>query len=130
MGPERDVSTGSRVPTARRGDASGEQAAVGRRADDPPTRAGGPWKAAFFALTAAAILATAIWALLGSSLLVARSVRVTGAPAAQRAGVLRAAAITAGHPLRPNKPTAGALRAEELTQIQSAQVSRDWPDSV
>jgi cell division protein FtsQ len=130
MGPERDVSTGSRVPTARRGDATGEQAAVGRRADDPPTRPGGPWKAAFFALTAAAILATAIWALLGSSLLVARSVRVTGAPAAQQAEVLRAAGITAGTPLIRINTAAVARRVEQITQIQSAQVSRDWPDSV
>lgn len=118
------------MPTARRGDATGEQAAVGRRADDPPTRPGGPWKAAFFALTAAAILATAIWALLGSSLLVARSVRVTGAPAAQQAEVLRAAGITAGTPLIRINTAAVARRVEQITQIQSAQVSRDWPDSV
>ena len=130
MGPERDVSTGSRVPTARRGDSTGEQAAVGRRADDPPTRPGGPWKAAFFALTAAAILAAAVWALLGSSLLVARSVRVTGAPAAQQAEVLRAAGIAPGTPLIRINTAAVTRRVEQITQIQSAQVSRDWPDSV
>lgn len=130
MGLERDVSTGSRVPTARRGDTTGEQAAVGRRAGDRPSRPGGPWKAAFFALTAAAILATAGWALLGSSLLVARSVRVTGAPAAQQAEVLRAAGIARGTPLIRINTATVTRRVEQITQIQSAQVSRDWPDSV
>jgi cell division protein FtsQ len=130
MGPERDVSTGSRVPTARCGDATGEQAVLGRSADDRPARPGGPWKAAFFVLTATAILATAVWALLGSSLLVARSVRVTGAPGAQRAEVLRAAGIAAGTPLIRINTAAVARRVEQIAQIQSAHVSRDWPDSV
>lgn len=94
------------------------------------TARGGPWKAAFFALTAAAILAAAVWALLGSSLLVARSVRVTGAPAAQRAEVLRAAGIAAGTPLIRINTAAVGRRVEQISQIQSAHVSRDWPDSV
>jgi cell division protein FtsQ len=118
------------VPTAQHDAASAEQAAGGRRADGRPTRRSGPWKAAFFALAAAAILAAAVWALLGSSLLVARSVRVTGAPAAQRAEVLRAAAIAAGTPLIRINTAAVARRVEQITQIQSAQVRRDWPDSV
>ena len=118
MGPERDVSTGSRVPTA---ELPGPPAGTAR---------GGRWKAAFFALIATAILATAVWALLGSTLLVARSVRVTGAPATQRAEVLRAAAITSGTPLIRVNTAAVARRVEQITQIQSAQVSRDWPDSV
>jgi cell division protein FtsQ len=109
---------------------TGEQAAGGRRAVTRPPRPGGPWKAAFFALTAAAILSAAIWALLGSTLLVARSVRVAGAPAAQRAQVLRAAGIARGTPLIRINTSAVASRVEQITQIQSARVSRDWPDSV
>ena len=109
---------------------TGEQAGGGRRPDARPHRPGGPWKAAFFALTAAAILAAAVWALLGSTLLVARSVRVTGAPAAQRAQVLRAAGIAPGTPLIRISTAAVARRVEQITQIQSARVSRDWPDSV
>jgi cell division protein FtsQ len=130
MDPERDASTGSRVPTAERGGATAARAADGGRPDSRPHRPGGPWRAAFFALTAAAILAAAVWALLGSSLLVARSVRVTGAPAAQRAEVLRAAGIAPGTPLIRINTAAVARRVEQITQIQSAQVSRDWPDSV
>lgn len=130
MDPGRDASTGTPVPTAERGAATGERAAAGRRPDGRPPRPGGPWKAAFFALTAAAILAAAVWALLGSSLLVARSVRVTGAPAAQRAEVLRAAGLAPGTPLIRINTAAVARRVEQITQIQSAQVSRAWPDSV
>ena len=77
-----------------------------------------------------AILVAAVWALLGSSLLVARSVRVTGAPAAQQAEVLRAAGIAAGTPLIRINTAAVVRRVEQINQIQSAQVSRDWPDSV
>lgn len=129
MKPGRDGSTTSRTPssapsspspaTALRGTATGEQEA-----------GPGPWKAAFFVLTAAAIVAAAVWALLGSSLLVARSVRVTGAPGTQRAEVLRAAGITPGTPLIRIDTAAVARRVEQITQIQSAQVSRDWPASV
>jgi cell division protein FtsQ len=121
MGPERDAGGGSRVPTAQPPLSRPPAAGAAR---------GGPWKAAFFALTAAAILAAAVWALLGSTLLVARSVRVTGAPAAQRAEVLRAAGIAAGTPLIRINTSAVALRVEQIAQIQSARVSRDWPDSV
>jgi cell division protein FtsQ len=128
--PGRDLGAGSLWPTAQRDAATGEQAADGRRAGGRPPRPGGRWKAAFFALTAAAILAGAVWALLGSSLLVARSIRVTGAPAAQQAEVLRAAGITAGTPLIRINTAAVARRVEQITRIQSAQVSRDWPDSV
>lgn len=130
MYPERDASAGSRVPTAQRGAATRERATDGRRPDGRPARPGGPWRAGFFALAAAAILAAAVWALLGSSLLVARSVRVTGAPAAQRAEVLRAAGIAPGTPLIRINTAAVARRVERIAQIQSAQVSRHWPDSV
>jgi cell division protein FtsQ len=129
METERDPAGGSRVPVVPRGAVTGEQVA-GRRAEGRRPRSGGPWKAAFFALTAAAILGAGAWALLGPTLLVARSVRVTGAPAAQRTAVLRAAGIAAGTPLIRINTSAVALRVEQIAQIQSARVSRDWPDSV
>jgi cell division protein FtsQ len=91
---------------------------------------GGPWKAAFFALAAAATLAVAVWALLGSSLFVVRSVRVTGSGSVPTAEVIRAAAIAPGTPLSRVDTAAVARRVEGITQIQSAQVSRHWPDSV
>jgi cell division protein FtsQ len=89
-----------------------------------------PWKAAFFALTAVAIVVAAVWALLGSSLLVVRSVSVTGSASVPRAAVIRAAAIKPGTPLARVDTGAAARRVEQLPEVQSAQVSRDWPDSV
>lgn len=90
----------------------------------------GPWKAAFFALAAVTILGIGVWAVLGSSLLVVRSVTVTGSGAVPRAEVLRAADIAAGTPLARVNTAAVASRVERITQVQSAQVSRDWPDTV
>jgi len=129
--PERDVSAGPQPAVPPR---PGE-----RRARDPgstasrPSRKGG-WagrkKAVLLTLAAAAIVAVAVWALFGSSLLVVRSVTVTGAGAVPRAEVLRAAGIGPGTPLIRVDTGAVARRVEQITQVQSAQVSRDWPDSV
>jgi cell division protein FtsQ len=89
------------------------------------------WRAAFFALAAAAIVAGAAWALLGSSFLVVRSVRVTGTgPLVSRAQVLAAARIPLGQPLIRVDDAAVARRVGKLTQVQSARVSTDWPDTV
>jgi cell division protein FtsQ len=93
-------------------------------------RAGGPWKAGFFVLTGVAILAIAVWALLGSSLLVVRSVSVTGSGTVPAAEVIRAADIAPGTPLSRVDTAAVARRVEGITQIQSAQVSKHWPDSI
>jgi len=91
---------------------------------------GGRWRAAFFALTAAAIVAGAVWALLGSSLLVVRSVTVTGNHLVPTAEVLQAADVKPGTPLVRINPAAVARRVERIVQVQSAQVSRHWPDAV
>jgi cell division protein FtsQ len=84
----------------------------------------------FFALAALAILVGTVWALLGSSLLVVRSVTVTGNQSVPRAAVIQAAGIGPGTPLIRINTEAVARRVEQITQIQSAQVSRHWPDSV
>ena len=91
---------------------------------------GGRWRAAFFALTAAAIVAAAFWALLGSSLLVVRSVTVTGNHLVPTAEVLQAADVKPGTPLVRINTEAVARRVERITQIQTARVSRHWPDAV
>ena len=80
------------------------------------------WKTVFFGLAAVAIVAGVAWALLGSRLLVVRSVQVTGTgPQVSRAQVLAAARIPAGLPLirvntaavaqRVERDPAGAVRA-------------------
>jgi len=86
------------------------------------------WKAVLFALTAVAILGVMAWALLGSTLLVVRSVRVAGTGEAVSAGqVLAAARVERGQPLIWVDTGAIAHRVERLRQVQSAAVSKDWP---
>src|SRR5258707_13663354 len=104
MSRQRGSGGGTRPPAAERGPGglpdpgapdpgapdpgAPEPGAPGRGAG--PVRSGGRWKAAFFALMAAAIGVGAIWALLGSSLLVVRAVAVTGIHLVPRPQMLRA----------------------------------------
>ena len=89
------------------------------------------WKAVFFALTALAIGGTMAWALLGSKLLVVRSVQVAGnGNAVSASQVLAAAHVTHGQPLIWVNTGAIARRVAQLRQVQSAQVSKDWPTTV
>ena len=89
------------------------------------------WKALLVALTALVIAGAIVWALFGSKLLVVRSVRVAGngtaIPASQ---VLAAAQVTRGQPLIRVDTGAIARRVAQLRQVQSAQVSKDWPTTV
>ena len=104
----------------------------------PGTRRPGPagppwmgWKAAFFGLAAVAIAAAVAWALLGSRFLIVRSVQVTGTgPMVSRAQVLAAAQIQPGLPLIRVSTSAIAHRVGAIRQVQSAEVSRDWPHTI
>ena len=88
-------------------------------------------KALLFAVASGAIVAAMAWALLGSQLLVVRSVQVVGGgqavPAAQ---VLAAAHVARGTPLIRVNTGAIARQVERLRQVQSVQVSKDWPSTV
>jgi cell division protein FtsQ len=128
MNLQRPVSGAS--PTAQVGRDPGEGPYPDPGPAGRPRVGGGPWKGVFFALAAAAIVVAAAWALLGSSLLVVRSVAVTGSDAVPRAEVLRAAGIRPGTPLIRVDTAAVARRVERLNQVQSARVSKHWPDSV
>lgn len=89
------------------------------------------WKTVVFGLAAVAIVAGVTWALLGSRLLVVRSVQVTGAgPQVSRAQVLAAARIPAGLPLIRVNTAVVAQRVGGIRQVQSAQVSRNWPSTI
>jgi cell division protein FtsQ len=89
------------------------------------------WRAVFFGLVAVAIVATLAWALLGSRLLIVRSVQVTGTgPLVSRAEVLRAAQIPPGLPLIRVNAAAVAGRVERIRQVQTATVTRSWPSTV
>jgi cell division protein FtsQ len=114
----------------------------GRPAPRPPAAAGRAapgagrtrrvgWKTVFFGLAAVAIVAGVAWALLGSRVLVVRSVQVTGTgPQVSRAQVLAAARVPAGRPLIRVNTAAVAQRVGGIRQVQSAQVSRNWPSTV
>jgi cell division protein FtsQ len=126
----RDQGTG--VPgavgaaTARAAANSGPAPAAGG------SRPGGhqPWRAAFFVLAAVAIVGGVSWALLDSRFFVVRSVTVTGTHLVTGAEVRSAAAIPPGLPLIRVNGAGIADRIEQIRQVQSARVSRDWPDGV
>ena len=85
----------------------------------------------FFGLAAIAIVAGVAWALLGSRLLIVRSVQVTGAGSrVSQTQVLAAAQVPAGVPLIRVNTTAVAQRVDGIRQVESAQVSRNWPSTI
>jgi hypothetical protein len=104
------------------------------RRPGPAGRSGPPWmgwKAVFFGLAVIAIAAAVAWALLGSRFLIVRSVQVTGTgPTVSRAQVLAAAQIRPGLPLIRVNTSAVAHRVGAIRQVQSAEVSRDWPHTI
>jgi cell division protein FtsQ len=102
----------------------------GRAAKAAARRGRSRYKAAFFALGVAALIAAAVWALYGSRLLVVRSIQVTGTHLVPKSEVLAAAGIPEGLPLMRVNTGAAASRVDRITQVQSAQVTRNWPDGV
>jgi cell division protein FtsQ len=110
---------------------SGRPAPRGARRPGPRRPRRVRWKTVFFGLAAVAIVAGVAWALLGSRLLVVRSVQVTGTGAqVTRAQVLAAARVQAGVPLIRVNTAAVAQRVDGIREVQSTQVSRSWPSTV
>ena len=95
-----------------------------RRGRRPRSR----WRAAFFALAGLVIVAGVGWALLGDRVLVVRSVTVTGTHLLTPAQVAAAADIQLGTPLLRVDAGAVTRRVEEIPQVASASVTKDWPD--
>jgi cell division protein FtsQ len=89
-----------------------------------------PRRTAFFAAAGLALAAAAAWALLGSRLLVVRSVEVTGTHLVSRAAVVRAAGIAPGTPLIRVNLAAVARRVEGIAQVRTATVTRNWPSTI
>jgi cell division protein FtsQ len=89
-----------------------------------------PWRTAFVAVAVAGLVGGVAWALFGSKLLVVRSVVVTGTHLVPAAQVRAAAAIPSGQPMIRVDTAAAARRVEAITQVQSAQVSKSWPDQI
>ena len=89
-----------------------------------------PWKTMFFVVAICALLGGIAWALLGSSFFVVRSVQVSVSGSVSKAKVLAAAGLKLGTPLIRVDTAAIERRIDRVTQVQSARVSRSWPDSV
>ncbi len=123
---------GAGVPGGAGADTAQPTADSGPAAATRDSRPGGhqPWRAAFFALAAVAIVVGVGWALLDSRFFVVRSVTVTGTHLVTGPEVRSAAAIPPGLPLIRVNSAMIADRVEQIRQVQSAQVSRDWPDGV
>jgi cell division protein FtsQ len=107
----------------------------GRPAGGAPAEAAGrkrtdPWKAAFFVVAVVAIIAGVAWALLGSKFLVVRSITINGAPDIPRSQVIAAAGVRAGTPLIRVSTGKAARGIEKLTLVESAHVTRSWPDAI
>jgi cell division protein FtsQ len=111
------------VATAAPPDGTGAPAAPGKKRSHP-------WKAAFFVLSVVAIIAGVTWALLGSKFLVVRSITVNGAPDIPRGQVVTASGVRAGTPLIRISTGTVARRVERLTLVESARVTRSWPNSI
>ena len=89
-----------------------------------------PWRAVFFGLVSIGLISGVAWALLGSRLLVVRSVAVVGTHLVPQAEVIGAAAIPPGIPMIRVNGGAVVRRVEAIRQVASAQVSKDWPNRV
>ncbi len=82
----------------------------------------------FLGLAGLGIIAGVGWALLGSRLLVVRSVTVTGTHLVSQAQVLAAAGVPDGSSLIGVNTGQVARRVETIRQVASATVAKDWPD--
>ena len=127
--PDGPASAG--VATAAPPDATGGPGAPDVPATAAPDRKRPDhWKAAFFVLAVVAIIAGVTWALLGSKFLVVRSITVTGAPDIPRGQVIAAAGVRAGTPLIRISTGTVTRRVERLTLVESARVTRSWPNAI
>jgi cell division protein FtsQ len=86
------------------------------------------WRVAFLALAAAGIVAAAVWVLVGSPLLVVRSVTVSGTHLVSRSEVVVASGVQPGTPLIRVNTARAAARIVAIPQVRSAQVTRSWPN--
>ena len=123
------------APSAR--DREAEQCLTGAAPGSAPGaargrgyRGGDPWKTILILLAAAGIVAVVIWALVGSRLLVVRSVTVTGLHRVTRSQVIAAAGIQYGIPIIRVDTSAVRRRVDGIRQVEAAQVTRTWPDGI
>jgi cell division protein FtsQ len=103
---------------------------AGRPSRESLARARSPWRTAFIVVAVVGLVVGIGWALLGSKLLVVRTVVVDGTHLVPASQVRTAAGITPRQPMIRVDTRAAARRVEGITQIQSATVSKSWPDRI
>lgn len=90
----------------------------------------GRWKAVFVALLVFGVLGAVGWVLLGSRLLVVRTVEITGTRLAPRDRIAAAADVRLGVPMVRLGTEEVRARLERLREVESARVERRWPTTV
>jgi cell division protein FtsQ len=93
-------------------------------------RARSPWRAAFYGVAVVAVLAGVGWVVLGSKLLVVRSVVVKGNHLVSASQVRGVAGIAPKSVMIRVNTQAAVRRVESINQVQSASVSKSWPDRI
>jgi cell division protein FtsQ len=93
-------------------------------------RARSPWRTACYGVAVIGLVVGIGWALLGSKLLVVRSVVITGNHLVPASQIRAAAGITPKVPMIRVDTQAAAHRVESINQIQSATVGKSWPDRI
>jgi cell division protein FtsQ len=102
----------------------------GRAGRESLARAHSPWRTAFIVVAVVGLIAGIGWALLGSKLLVVRSVVIKGTHLVPAAQVRTAAGISPRQPMIRIDTQAAARRVEGIPQVKSASVSKSWPDRI
>ena len=93
-------------------------------------RARSRWRTAFIAVAVVGLVVGIGWALLGSKLLVVRSIVVSGTHLVPASQVRAAAGISPRLPMIRVDTQAVARRVEGITQVKSAAVTKSWPDRI
>ena len=88
------------------------------------------WKPVLAVVLLVALLVGVIWLVFFSSYLAVQGVRVAGVQQLSAAEVERAAAVPEGDPLARVDLARIRTRVESLATVKSADVTREWPDTV
>jgi cell division protein FtsQ len=97
---------------------------------ESPGRSRSPWRTAFFVVVAIGVVVVIGWLVLAPKLLVVRSVVVSGNHLVSVSQVRAAAGIVPKTQMLHVDTSAAASRVEGINQIQSATVSKSWPNRI
>lgn len=133
--PQRPANGWTPVSVAETSPPEPDPAEAGRSDGGPPpqeslARAHSPWRTAFIAVAVVGLVVGIGWALLGSKLLVVRSIAVNGTHMVPASQVRAVAGISPKLPMIRVDTQAVARRVEGITQVKSATVTKSWPDRI